>query len=56
MAGLSARFKARKAGQAANVTLTSAASVGVPTKAEFDKVVADIAALRTALRNAGLMA
>jgi hypothetical protein len=29
--------------------LTSAASVGVPTKVEFDKVVADLATLRTSL-------
>jgi len=44
-------------------TLTAAASVGVPTKAEFDKVVADLATLRTAhnallasLRTAGIIA
>ena len=53
--------------QAAAVTdqaaLTAAASVGVPTKAEFDKVVVDLAAARTklnallvALRAAGLLA
>jgi hypothetical protein len=53
---LAARRAARSAGQAASVTLTSAPSAAAPTKVEFDKVVADLAALRTALRNAGLMA
>jgi len=32
---------------AAPAALTAAASVGVPTKVEFDKVVVDLAALRT---------
>ena len=51
------------AAQADVGALTSAASVGVPTKAEFDKTVADLATLRTAhnallakLRTAGLLA
>jgi hypothetical protein len=48
---------------AAPAALTSAASVGAPTKVEFDKVVVDlaalrttVAALRTSLINAGLIA
>jgi hypothetical protein len=50
--------------QADTGALTSAAAAGgTPTKTEFDKVVADLATLRTAqnalltkLRNAGLLA
>jgi hypothetical protein len=56
-----------RAGQSATQAdvgaLTAAASVGVPTKTEFDKVVADLATIRTAhnallakLKAAGLMA
>lgn len=59
--------EAREGLQAAHVTnmaaLTSVASVGVPTKTEFDKTVADLAAARTtiqalltSLRNSGLIA
>lgn len=50
------RARLREAGQADAVTLTSAPSVAAPTKAEFDKVVADVAALRASLVNAGIMA
>lgn len=38
------------------VALTAVASVGVPTKAEFDAVVTQVNALRTALINAGVLA
>jgi len=53
----------QSAAQADAGALTAAASVGVPTKVEFDKVVVDLAALRTEhnallakLRTAGLLA
>lgn len=54
MASLVSRFAARKGGQVALPALTSAASVGVPTKVEFDKVVADLVALRAAIVTSGL--
>lgn len=53
----------QSAAQADVGALTSAPSVDVPTKVEFDKTVADLATLRTAhnallakLRTAGLLA
>lgn len=53
----------QSAAQADVGALTSAPSVDVPTKVEFDKAVADLATLRTAhnallakLRTAGLLA
>lgn len=63
----SGRIAAANAAQAAAVAdqaaLTAAASVGVPTKTEFDKVVADavaaqakVNALLAAMRTAGLLA
>lgn len=62
-----ARGASRAGAQASAVTdaaaLTSAASVAAPSKTEFDKVVVDLAALRTkvnallaALRAAGIVA
>ena len=54
MATLASRFLARKAGQVTLPVLTAAASVGVPTKVEFDKVVADLVALRAALVASGI--
>lgn len=49
------RYRLRIAGRAVTVAapaaLTATASVGVPTKVEFDKVVADNVALRTTLNN-----
>lgn len=67
MATTAGKAALNRAGQGAVVAdaaaLTSAASVGVPTKVEFDKVVADLVALRTAhqalladLRTAGILA
>jgi hypothetical protein len=54
---LAARFKARKASQAATSAQTSVVAAGAtPTKAEYDALRADVLALRTALSNAGLMA
>lgn len=64
---LATRQKLRRAGQSATVAApaaaTAAASVGVPTKVEFDKVVADnvalratVAALLVALKSAGIVA
>lgn len=57
------RHASQSATQAAVGALTSAASVGVPTKTEFDKVVVDLATLRTAhnalvaaLKTAGIVA
>lgn len=50
------RARLREAGQVDAVVLTSAPSAAAPTKEEFDKVVADLSALVTAMKNAGLMA
>jgi len=58
------RGASQSAAQADTAALTSAAAAGgTPTKTEFDKVVADLATLRTAqnallakLRTAGLIA
>ncbi|QCG76957.1 hypothetical protein SEA_SCUTTLE_9 [Arthrobacter phage Scuttle] len=61
------KAKLRNAGQAPTVSapaaLTAAPSVAAPTKAEFDKVVADNVALRSTLasvisglKSAGIMA
>jgi hypothetical protein len=63
----SGRIAAGQASQGVAVAdqaaLTAAASVGVPTKVEFDKVVVDLAAARTtlnallaSLRTAGVLA
>ena len=58
------RDASQSATQADTAALTSAAAAGsTPTKAEFDKVVADLATIRTAqnallakLKSAGIMA
>lgn len=50
------RARLREAGQANDVVLTSAPSAAAPTKVEFDKVVADLVALRASLKDAGIMA
>jgi hypothetical protein len=56
-ASLASRRAARAAGQAASSSFTSVVAAGAnPTKAEYDALRADVAALRTALKNAGLMA
>lgn len=51
------RGRLREAGQANAVTITSVVAAGAtPTKAEYDALRADVLAIRTALRDAGIMA
>jgi hypothetical protein len=54
---ISDRGRLREAGQANAVTLTSTVAAGAtPTKAEFDALRADLVAIQTSFRDAGIMA